>query len=147
LETARELLPGRLRDPESLFVGRPTDMRTELLAALPLLAGRLIAGENSRIRFDLKDQFEREYTDRSFGGKSVVIFGGGKEGGPFCPCWSRMFPRDKQSWAPLDWESAFGKAYGFHPEECNIPVFDPCQRLLFMTCERELAGRPRRAAS
>src|SRR5271169_1895463 len=79
-----------------------THMRTTPLAALLLLAGPVVAGESSLIRFDLKDQFERGYTDRTFRGKPMVIFGGGKEGGRFCPSWSRAVSLNLPAEAKLE---------------------------------------------
>ncbi len=49
----------------------------------------LFAQEKKLIPFTLKDQFDREYTEKSFPGKILIVIEGDQEGSKYCTKWKK----------------------------------------------------------
>src|SRR5574337_337585 len=54
-----------------------------------LIQGVVFARDVPLIAFALKDQFDREYTERSFSGKIVILIAGDREGSKFSDGWQQ----------------------------------------------------------
>ena len=142
-------------------------MRARLMLGISLFFTTLmVAKETTLIDYAMQDQFDQEYTQDSFIGKYIILFGADRKGSQFSDRWGnalrdslseraindsiqfvslanldgvpalmkgmvkRFFPKEKDSWALMDWDGLFASSYDFAPDQCNILVFDKEKNLL-----------------
>lgn len=48
------------------------------------------------------------------------------------------FPKELARWILMDWKGQFAQAYNFVPAECNIIIFDPDGKIIYLTSVREI---------
>jgi hypothetical protein len=48
------------------------------------------------------------------------------------------FPKEQARWILMDWKGQFAQAYQFVPAECNIIIFDPDGKIIYLTSVREI---------
>ncbi len=68
-----------------------TRSRLMLISVLVLVTWFIpvFSSQSSLIQFRLKDQFDREYTDQDFWGRTVILVGSDREGSQFNEEWSK----------------------------------------------------------